>query len=429
MRLCLLLACALPLLAQFPIHRERADNGPRVLEGKLVSIDDHKIVLAAPDSRQFICQRTAKTRFYRADGALAAADLRPGDELSVEATEEKDGSYSALKVILEKRAETSPAAKPAEPDSGVIPGHSSPKAGSPARPPAGVGEMSRPDTEPAPPAAHDPSDPGPPVLRRGIHRHATSAEASEDEDQSSSAAAAREPEPEPTPAEDPLILKAREAAVGYAEGLPDYVCAEYMARFQSSRNPPDWKPLDIVSANLVWEKGRESYRDVAINGKAIKKSIEETGGSWSTGEFGTILLEILAPFTAADFGVRGSSSSAGVPSRVYDFSVDKTHSRWRVQTLGQVYVPAYKGAIWIEPSTGRVLRIEMQARGLPEEFPMDTVETAIDYQKVHIGEKDYLLPVHAETLSCQRGTSMCSRNVIDFRNYHKFQGESSITFK
>jgi len=37
--------------------------------------------------------------------------------------------------------------------------------------------------------------------------------------------------------------------------------------------------------------------------------------------------------------------------------------------------------------------------------------------------------VHAETLSCQRGTSVCARNVIDFRNYHKYAGEAEIKFE
>jgi len=33
-----------------------------------------------------------------------------------------------------------------------------------------------------------------------------------------------------------------------------------------------------------------------------------------------------------------------------------------------------------------------------------------------------------EILSCERGSNQCSRNVIDFRNYHKYSGESTITF-
>jgi hypothetical protein len=95
----------------------------------------------------------------------------------------------------------------------------------------------------------------------------------------------------------------------------------------------------------------------------------------------------------------------------------------------QGYSPAYKGSVWIDPQTGRVLRIEMEAYGFPESFPTDHVESATDYQYIRLGDaKQYLLPVHAETLSCQRGTNMCSRNTIDFRNYHKYSGESTITF-
>ena len=66
---------------------------------------------------------------------------------------------------------------------------------------------------------------------------------------------------------------------------------------------------------------------------------------------------------------------------------------------------AYVGSVWVDPNTARVLRIEMQARNLPSDFPMDTVETALDYSNVRLGETSFLLPVHAEALGCKRGTS------------------------
>ena len=76
-----------------------------------------------------------------------------------------------------------------------------------------------------------------------------------------------------------------------------------------------------------------------------------------------------------------------------------------------------------------MLRIEMQARSVPSEFPFDTIETSADYEYVRIGgTQQFLLPVHSENLMCQRGTNTCSRNTIDFRNYKKYSGESSITF-
>jgi hypothetical protein len=36
--------------------------------------------------------------------------------------------------------------------------------------------------------------------------------------------------------------------------------------------------------------------------------------------------------------------------------------------------------------------------------------------------------VHSEALSCERGTSDCSRNVIEFRNYKKFGADTNIIF-
>ena len=39
--------------------------------------------------------------------------------------------------------------------------------------------------------------------------------------------------------------------------------------------------------------------------------------------------------------------------------------------------------------TARVLRVEMQARNIPSDFPLDTVESAVDYSYVMIGENRF----------------------------------------
>jgi hypothetical protein len=230
--------------------------------------------------------------------------------------------------------------------------------------------------------------------------------------------------------EDALIRKASLAALEFTETLPSYYCKENIARSQSETTPANWRAIDIVTASVIYDKGKEEYRDLTVNGKPVKKSIEETGGSWSTGEFGTILIDLFSPATSADFRYRRESRVAGMSARMYDFTVDRENSHWTVHSGPQTYVPAYSGAVWIEPQNGRVLRIEMQARRLPEEFPLDKVESATDYEYVRLGgTQQFLLPVHAEILSCQRGTAYCSRNAIDFRNYHRYAGESTIEFE
>jgi hypothetical protein len=105
------------------------------------------------------------------------------------------------------------------------------------------------------------------------------------------------------------------------------------------------------------------------------------------------------------------------------------NSDWTITVGGQSLRPVYSGSIWIDRATAQVRRIEMQADNIPKDFPDDAVASAVDYDEVHLGTSTFLLPVHAENLSCQRGTTICTKNTIDFRDYHKYSGESTVTFK
>jgi len=230
---------------------------------------------------------------------------------------------------------------------------------------------------------------------------------------------------------DPVILQARNAAFQFTETLPNYIVKQYTTRYQTdaaSKDHTSWQALDTVSADVVCEKGVETYKNIMVNGKPAKESPEKSG-SWSTGEFSSMLQDILHPATNADFFNKRSSTVANRAAWHYDYSVEQPNSHWTVEASSETYKPAYKGSIWIDKETFRVLRIEMQARNMPKTFPLDTVESAVDYDYVLIGEGKFLLPVHSESLSCVRGTSDCSRNTIDFRNYRKFESNTTITFE
>jgi hypothetical protein len=137
---------------------------------------------------------------------------------------------------------------------------------------------------------------------------------------------------------------------------------------------------------------------------------------------------VLSTSTAAHFFNKRTTTLVNRNAYRYDFSVEKPNSHWHVYASAESYIPGYRGAIWIDKESSRVLRIEMEALNMPTAFPLDTVESAVDYDFVRIGDDKFLLPVHSEALTCERGTSICSRNVIDFRNYKKFGADSSITF-
>jgi hypothetical protein len=227
----------------------------------------------------------------------------------------------------------------------------------------------------------------------------------------------------PSPSES-LIERAREAAFEFSENLPNFICQEMMARYRQRGR--EESPLDVVSAEIIYDHGKEGYRNVKIDDRPTDTSLEEISGSWSTGEFASTLLSLFSTDTNAQFRSGGASSISGLRAQVYDFEVAKANSRWTVRFDSQTLVPAYKGSVWVDPSTARVLRIEMQARNIPSDFPMDTIESAVDYSYVSIGGTSFLLPVHAESLGCPRGAGDCSHNIIDFRNYHEFKVDVKI---
>ncbi|MGH9630366.1 MAG: hypothetical protein ACRD7E_18795, partial [Bryobacteraceae bacterium] len=129
---------------------------------------------------------------------------------------------------------------------------------------------------------------------------------------------------------------------------------------------------------------------------------------------------------AAAFVKRGEEQIGSRTALVYHYTVNQPNSHWRVVAEDRSYNPAYKGSIWIDKDTSRVLRIEQQSLSLPDDFPFDKVEGVLDYNLVRIEAAAYLLPVRGENLMCQRGTNTCSRNEIHFRNYRKFTAESEI---
>jgi hypothetical protein len=229
---------------------------------------------------------------------------------------------------------------------------------------------------------------------------------------------------------DPIIDQARDAAFTFSETLPNYVVKQLTNRYATSnsgRGRASWQALDVVTSDLIYEDGKERYTNVMINGKPTKY-IEQTG-SWSEGEFASMLQAILAPDTNADFRDQKQVTIMNRPSYRYDYTVAQPRSTWTLHADGQTVTPSYTGSIWVDKATYRVLRIEIAARNLPRDFPLDTAESSIDYDFVMIGEQKVLLPAQADSLSCSRGTPDCTKNHTEFHNYRKFSSDANITFE
>lgn len=354
-------------------------------EGTLRKLAEKELVIENSGEGLLRFRLLAKTQFRDKKGdTLRDSLLKPGDQLEVQ-TDSEDPE-TARKVVLLRTGTEEERAAASKPIESPAPAAAPPADATPAT---------------ATPAPAKPEAPPP---------------------------AAKAPAPRPEPADDPVIEAAREAAGKFSASLPDYLVEQVTTRLTSFNNEASWNTLDVITAEVASVKGKEEYRNIRVNGQPATRAPEQSG-TWSTGEFVSTLEDILSPSTAAVFRPAGQERVGSRLAQLYDYSVTADNSHWTlVAEDGRRLSPAYKGQLWIDRETRRVLRIEQRAVQIPATFPQDKAECVIEYGFVSIGDARALLPAKAETTGCRRGTVNCSKNITEFRNYRRFAAESSLKF-
>jgi hypothetical protein len=396
-------------------------------DGHVLSSDDRKLVIATDDGRTLTMTVTPATTYSRSGGEIDRSKVIPQSLVHVEATEDDEAFLTVVKVEYLKDPSSETAAAPST-------------ATSPSDAPTSTSDASA--ASPPLDLSHPPDDPDRPILRRGKPRNT---DTSSDDAPATPKTAAASPKRKDDSIDftiggksapvqtaksktDDLLARSKEWAMTFTQGLPNYVCQQLTTRYMEQSRSSGWSPLDVVTAKVIYEDGHESYKEITVGGRKTNKSMMELGGSTSTGEFASVL-QSLFEGNRAQFKFSETTSVSKSPAGIYSFKVPLHNSDWTIIVGGQALRPVYSGSVWIDKATAQVRRIEMGADNIPKDFPDDTVESAVDYDEVHLGTATFLLPVHAENLACQRGTTICTKNTIDFRDYHKYSGESTVVFK
>lgn len=377
------------------------------VDGTLRKLAEKELVLATKkDLLRF--RLLAKTLFLDTKGNPVRDSLvHPGDQLSIEAS--PDDPETALRVVFlhsGTAGERKAAERPFDPDKVRAPEAadlSKPKtvdAHSPAPPPAGT-------------VAADPAPAAKPE---------TAAETA------APGGAPKIPVPDlAAKSDDDILIQARVESSKFSASLPNYLAEQVTTRYFAGGFPAQWRKIDVVTAELAYVNGKEDYRKFRIEGQPVERP--ENTGTWSTGEFGTTLEDVMSPATNAAFHRRGTDQVAGRPAIVFNYTVAQPNSHWTmVSPDGRRYNPPYIGTVWIDGETGRVLRIEQHTTSMPPDFSLSRADAILEYGFVEIEQKSYLLPASADTSGCMSGSGACTRNEIEFRNYRKFTADSSVTF-
>jgi hypothetical protein len=238
--------------------------------------------------------------------------------------------------------------------------------------------------------------------------------------------------------------------------LPNFYATRTTTRYEDVRDDKKrpgssiltGKPLDMAGSSSVvvlYRDGSETLRPVA--GKR-RGAYPEEKGLVTKGTFGPILSTVMVDASHGE--VRFSRWERGPerPMAVFSFVVPRGESHYTVayrnpsaQSQNYDLQPSgYHGEIAIDPVTGTILRIALQA-DLDLDSAMLRADIMVEYGAVDIGDKTYTCPVRSVAIS-QGHTAILIRDIfengsalgppvtrlndVSFSDYHLFRGDVRI---
>ena len=235
------------------------------------------------------------------------------------------------------------------------------------------------------------------------------------------------PPPLDLPEQTRLLESVRQNALQYTDKLPNFICVQVTKRLVDLNGRGYWRTQDVVQARLAYYERQESYQLVTINDQLTNRSYESLGGAISTGEFGSLLHNLFLPETQARFTWVGPASLRGRPVYTYDYRVAKDRSSWRITwNKEETIIPPYRGRVVVDAEKHQVLRLSIEAEGIPAGFPIRAASSTLDYDYATISERSFLLPVRA-VMEMDDGR-VTTRNEIQFRQYRRYTADTKIDF-
>ena len=234
----------------------------------------------------------------------------------------------------------------------------------------------------------------------------------------------------PSETEQKRILAAiTEYALNYSSGLPNFVCLQVTKRYVDPSATENFRLTDTIAERLSYFDHKEDYKVISVNGTPLtNRKHEQLGGATSSGEFGSMLLEIFSPESRTDFHWERWGKWGGHVAHVFSFRVEQSYSKYNItaEEVKRTITVGYHGLIYADRDTSAVIRITMDADDIPSDFPIRSAGESLEYDTVTISGNQFILPTKVDMRMRDGKTLM--KNLAEFRLYNKFGADTSIQF-
>jgi len=241
-------------------------------------------------------------------------------------------------------------------------------------------------------------------------------------------------------AADSLLERVKAKVVENTRRVPRYTCVEtinrgeYRPRFQAERA----SCAGLIQArDKLDSPGYQTWRDRLRLDVAVLDGKETF--SWAGADkFETTDLQKLVPtgsagsgdfasFLATIFGKPGVKIAAAGDD-LFQFEVPLNISGYIYRSRANVArVTDYYGTILVDPATADMKQLTVDADDFPPDEPVCRVRDVMDYQRVKIGDGDFVMPDKA-VMSVLFSSGNESQNETTYSNCREYTGESTIRF-
>jgi hypothetical protein len=230
--------------------------------------------------------------------------------------------------------------------------------------------------------------------------------------------------------EDPdlLLQRIRGKIADHLSRLRNYTCHVAIDRVERALSSSHLDRRDSVELDVAFVGDRELF---SLPGQAqfAEQPISQIvpDGMIGNDAFGAhdddVFLEAGPTFKYA-----GSCKRDGHNTFRYNFRVPLETKRLWVRHGGSADATvAYQGSFWVDAETLDMVRLKWKTDHIPPSVGISSIDKSMRYEVVHVGNSDFVLPLHSELTSFDREGNY-RWNTMTLKHCQEFSGGSTVTY-
>jgi hypothetical protein len=229
--------------------------------------------------------------------------------------------------------------------------------------------------------------------------------------------------------DDPTVLlqRIRGKIAEHLSRLRNYTCHVVIDRLERAITSSSFDRRDSVELDVAFVGERELFSrpgEAQFAEQPISQLVPH--GMIGNDTFGSHDDDVFLG-DGVTFEYAGPCKRDGHRTFRYNFRVPLGNSRLLVKQGASDAMVAYQGSFWVDAETLDMVRLAWKTDHIPPSVGIRSIEKSMQYKVVHIGNSDFVLPLHSELTSFDEQGSY-RWNTIALKHCQEFTGGSTVTY-